>query len=52
MVYKTFMLKDGRTASFDWLREEDLPEVVEALNSVIREGKLPFHEQRDHGHGS
>lgn len=42
MVYKTDELKDGRTAAFDWLRKEDLPEVVEALNSVIREGKYLF----------
>lgn len=39
MVYKTVRLKDGRTATLEWLREKDLPEVVEALNSVIREGK-------------
>jgi len=42
MAYKTVKLKDGRTATFDWLREEDLPEVVEAINSVIREGKYLF----------
>jgi RimJ/RimL family protein N-acetyltransferase len=42
MVYKTVKLKDGRTATLDWLKEEDLPEVVEALNSVIREGKYLF----------
>lgn len=39
MVYKTAKLKNGRTAALDWLKEEDLPEVVEALNSVIRERK-------------
>lgn len=38
MVYKTVKLKDGRTATLDWLKEEDLPEVLEAFNSVIREG--------------
>lgn len=42
MVYKTVRLTDGRTATLDWLREDDLPEVVEALNSVIREGKYLF----------
>jgi len=42
MVYKTARLTDGRTATLDWLRENDLPEVVEALNSVIREGKYLF----------
>ncbi|MCW3985174.1 MAG: GNAT family N-acetyltransferase [Candidatus Bathyarchaeota archaeon] len=42
MAYKTFKLKDGRTATLDWLREEDLPEVVEAINSVISEGKYLF----------
>lgn len=39
MVFKTVKLEDGLTATFDWLKEEDLPEVVEALNSVIREGR-------------
>jgi L-amino acid N-acyltransferase YncA len=42
MVYKTVRLRDGRAARLDWLRENDLPEVVEALNSVIREGKYLF----------
>jgi len=42
MVYETVKLKDGRTATLDWLKEENLPEVVEALNSVIREGKYLF----------
>jgi RimJ/RimL family protein N-acetyltransferase len=39
MAYKTVRLKDGRTAVLDWLKEDDLPEVMETLNSVIREGK-------------
>jgi RimJ/RimL family protein N-acetyltransferase len=42
MVYMTVKLKDGRTAALDWIREDDLPEVVDALNSVIREGKFLF----------
>ncbi len=42
MVYKKARLKDGRVATLDWLQEEELPEVVEALNSVIREGKYLF----------
>lgn len=42
MVYKTVKLKDGRTATLDWLKESDLPEVVEALNSVLREEKYLF----------
>lgn len=42
MVYETAKLKDGRTATLDWLKKEDLPEIVEALNSVIREGKYLF----------
>lgn len=33
-----FRLADGRVVRFENLREQDLPEVVEALNSVIREG--------------
>jgi RimJ/RimL family protein N-acetyltransferase len=42
MVYKMVKLKDGRTATLDWIREDDLPQLVEALNSVIREGKFLF----------
>jgi len=42
MVHKIVKLKDGRTATLDWLKEEDLPELVDALNSVIREGKFLF----------
>jgi RimJ/RimL family protein N-acetyltransferase len=42
MVYETVRLTDGRTATLDWLREDELSEVVEALNSVIREGKYLF----------
>ena len=33
-----FRLADGRAVRFGNLREQDLPELVEALNSVIREG--------------
>jgi RimJ/RimL family protein N-acetyltransferase len=42
MVYKSVRLADGRTAKIDWLKQDDLPEVVEVLNSVIREGKYLF----------
>ncbi len=42
MVFKTAKLEDGRTAALDWLKKGDLPEVVEALNSVIREGRYLF----------
>jgi RimJ/RimL family protein N-acetyltransferase len=42
MVYRTVKLKDGRTAMLDWIREDDLPELVEALNSIIHEGRFLF----------
>jgi RimJ/RimL family protein N-acetyltransferase len=42
MVYKTARLKDGRIAMLDWLKESDLLELVEALNTVIREEKYLF----------
>jgi RimJ/RimL family protein N-acetyltransferase len=42
MAYKTLRLRDMRVATLEWLNEEDLPEVVEALNSVIREGKYLY----------
>ena len=35
--YREVKLQDGHTAELSWLRAEDLPEVVDALNSVIRE---------------
>jgi RimJ/RimL family protein N-acetyltransferase len=42
LVFKAFALTDKRTVILDWLKQEDLPEVVEALNSVIREGRFLF----------
>jgi hypothetical protein len=42
MVYKTFGLRDKRVAILDWLNEDDLPEVVKTLNSVIREEKYLY----------
>jgi len=42
MVYMTARLKNGQGARLDWVTEGDLPEVVEALNSVIREEKYLF----------
>ncbi|MGA3112389.1 MAG: GNAT family N-acetyltransferase [Candidatus Bathyarchaeia archaeon] len=39
MQYKTVTLKNGQTASLGWLEQADLAEVIEALNSVIREQK-------------
>jgi RimJ/RimL family protein N-acetyltransferase len=42
LVYAVISLREGRTASLDWLREGELPEVVEVLNSVIRESKYLF----------
>jgi L-amino acid N-acyltransferase YncA len=40
--YDRFRLKDERTVVFDELKEQDLPRLVEAFNSVIEEG-LYFH---------
>jgi len=45
MAYKEFKLKDSRTVTLDFLKEEDLPEVVDALNSVIREGVYLAHDE-------
>lgn len=42
MVYGIVDLADCRKATLDWLKKEDIPEVVEALNDVIREGKYLF----------
>ena len=42
MVYKTVELTDGRKATFDWLKREDIPEVVEVLNDVIKESRYLF----------
>lgn len=39
MIYKTVELTDGRKATLDWLKEEDMPEVVEVLNDVIKESR-------------
>jgi RimJ/RimL family protein N-acetyltransferase len=42
MVYKTVELTDGRKGTFDWLKKEDIPEVVEVLNDVIKESRYLF----------
>ena len=42
MVYKTVDLADGREAVLDWARKKDLPEILEVVNDVIREGKYLF----------
>ena len=38
----TINLKNRKIAALDWLKEQDLPDVVKALNSVIRERKYLF----------
>jgi L-amino acid N-acyltransferase YncA len=45
MAYKKFKLKDGRTVTLDFLKEEDLPEVVDVINSVIRESVYLGHDE-------
>lgn len=42
MTCKVVQLVNGQTASLDWLKEADLPELMNALNSVIREGTYLF----------
>jgi len=42
MVYKTVELTEGRRAVLDWLKKEDVPEVVIVLNDVIKEGRFLF----------
>ena len=42
MVYRNVNLKNGKIASLDWLKEDNLLEVVDALNRVIREGFYLF----------
>jgi len=42
MVYKTVDLADGRKVTLDWLKKEDIPEVVEVLNEVIKEDRYLF----------
>jgi len=45
MFHKKFRLTDGREVTFKELEERDLPEVVSALNSVIREGVYLTHDE-------
>jgi len=45
MFHKEFKLADGREVTFRELKEQDLPEVVSALNSVIREGVYLTHDE-------
>jgi len=42
MVYKTVELTDCRKATLNWLKKEDIPEVMKVLNSVIKEGTYLF----------
>jgi hypothetical protein len=42
MVYKIVHLSDGREAVLDWARKKDLPEILDVVNDVIREGKYMF----------
>ncbi len=42
MPFKAVELKNHKMISLDWIKKEDLPEIVETLNSVIREGKYLF----------
>lgn len=42
MVYKTTELVDGRRVTLDWLKKEDLSELVKILNDIIREGRYLF----------
>jgi len=42
MPHRVVTLRDRRKATLDWLKRSDLPEVMDALNSVIREGKYLF----------
>ncbi len=42
MVYKTVDLADRRKVTLDWLKKEDIPEVVEVLNEVIKEDRYLF----------
>ncbi|TRO51179.1 GNAT family N-acetyltransferase [Candidatus Bathyarchaeota archaeon] len=42
MAYKTLRLRDMSVATLSWLDEKNLPQAVEALNSVIREGKYLY----------
>jgi len=42
LVCRTVELADGRKATLEWLKEEDIPEVMEVLNDVIKEGRYLF----------
>jgi len=42
MVYKSVKLVDGRKAALDWLKKEDIPEILKVLNDVIQEGRYLF----------
>lgn len=42
MVIRTVEVAGCREATLNWLRKEDIPEVMEVLNDVIKEGKYLF----------
>jgi len=42
MAQEKFKLSNGRTLTFDQLREQDLPQLIPVFNSIIQEG-IYFH---------
>jgi RimJ/RimL family protein N-acetyltransferase len=38
-------LKDGQAAALSWIEKEDLPELMGAFNSIVREGKYLLVDQ-------
>ncbi|MFQ6074056.1 MAG: hypothetical protein ACE5KC_02440 [Candidatus Bathyarchaeia archaeon] len=46
MEYDRFQLRDGRVVTFDELKEQDLPELVEVFNSVIKEALYFLRNER------
>jgi RimJ/RimL family protein N-acetyltransferase len=42
MVYRIVELIDHRKAALDWLKKDDMLEIMKVLNEVIKEGKYLF----------
>ena len=45
MLHKVVNLTNGQSASLSWVKKEDIPQIIEVLNSIIREEKYWLDEK-------
>jgi len=45
LLHKVVNLTNGQSASLSWVEKEDIPQIIEVLNSIIREEKYWLDEK-------